>query len=201
MILYLDNHEAAHAAKLKKGDRMIVVRMLKEQPPKGYEFDYQENGHAYFVEYIFIGGFAGTKKSLPWHTKLRYPVGVELAVKESWGMLRCPDLSRKWVYKADDSRDSNLQSLIDTGHWKWHPAITMPKEAVRFNFKVMENRVDKCENITMNEATLMGINGDPMRRYCPDDAAYYLEPYITAKYGKDAWENYCEIITLEGFNV
>ena len=37
-ILYLDTNEAFHAATLKKGDRMVVVRPLKEQPSEGYKF-------------------------------------------------------------------------------------------------------------------------------------------------------------------
>ena len=68
----------------------------------------------------------------------------------------------------------------------------MPKEAVRIWIKVVENRVDKCEGITSDELGYL-----PGGIYGGQTAYHWLRDSITAKHGKNAWEYYSEIATIE----
>ena len=176
-IIYLDPREAAHAAKHPK--EMVIVRPLKEQPPKGYKrcpepLESCENA-------------CFKKDNTPfydWYIKLRYPVGKGKYVgKESWGYAYSNAGIRYYDYRANPD-----PYLILDG--KWMSLVTMPYKASRFkNLVVVRNRVDKVHKLSWHEIEQMGMDAEKNVSEYPD--------YITAKYGKDVWDKEAEILRVE----
>ena len=105
--------------------------------------------------------------------KLPYQKGDVLYVRETWGWCPCwdcgldttpdgcknpviYDFKKKehgcYMYRA--SCEDSKYSLADT----WHPSIHMPKEAARIFLKVTDVRVERLQEITVDDCHREGIN-------------------------------------------
>ncbi len=183
MTFSLDPHEAAHASKLNTGDLMIFVRLLKKQPSEGLNFSHIAFDYVYFNNRL--PGFITSKA---WNIKLLYPVGTKLDGKETWRWFY-KKYTKKIQYKADFNKD-DLRVFRGIDYSKWYSSVTMPQDAIRSRFEVVEARVDRCDNATLDEAKLIMGGRYGMITWCD------LQDYIVSKYGKDAWNQYSEIFTV-----
>ncbi len=174
----MNDPEAKHAATLEVGDEMVFVRELKEQPPEGYNYVSNTASKAVFSLPII----PGIRNSRIWSTKLRYPVGTELAGKESC----LYDLDEGYVYLADDLEEN-------CAHVYWS-AEDAPSDSTRSRFEVVSNRVGQLKTIVRSsnpEIKLMGFDTG-----CLDCNIQAVKKYIPSRYGPGAWEKQAEIITV-----
>lgn len=77
-----------------------------------------------------------------------YQPGDILYVRETWCKGSYGNEKEKYYYKADDN------NFFCT----WHPSIHMPKEAARIWLKVTDVRVERLQEITMDDCHREGIN-------------------------------------------
>ncbi len=122
----------------RAGQKTQTRRVVKPQP-QSYSFD----GRAY----IFDEG------ELP---KPQYQPGDILYVRETWSELKYPDGSRRYVYKASDEYPFGEAGYIVK--FRWRPSIHMPKEAARIFLRVTDVRVERLQDITIDDAIAEGCN-------------------------------------------
>lgn len=112
-------------------DSMVILRILKEQPP-----DYHWDLNATEWKYV--------------HIKLRYPSGL-YNLKETWGI--CYNCQWEdiflFVYKADlpdilSVKDRYNYTDVD----KWHSPVTMPADAVRWKDVKVDTTVKRVQDLT-----------------------------------------------------
>ena len=77
-----------------------------------------------------------------------YQPGDILYVRETWCKGSYGNEKEKYYYKADNN------NFFCT----WHPSIHMPKEAARIFLKVTDVRVERLQEITMDDCHREGIN-------------------------------------------
>lgn len=77
-----------------------------------------------------------------------YQSGDVLYVRETWCKGSYGNEKEKYYYKADDN------NFFCT----WHPSIHMPKEAARIWLKVTNVRVERLQEITVDDCHREGIN-------------------------------------------
>lgn len=86
-----------------------------------------------------------------------YQAGDVLYVRETWNGMRTGNekvgYHTTYWYKADDTNDNPDD--------KWSPSIHMPKEAARIFLKVTDLRVERLQDITIEEINNEGIDVEP----------------------------------------
>ena len=91
--------------------------------------------------------------------KLPCEPGDILYVRETFDYLEGwkigdPGIDGKYFYRAD----GDLRPVSWRG--KWHPSLHMPKDAARIFLKVNDVRVERLDDMTVNDAIAEGINMD-----------------------------------------
>lgn len=87
--------------------------------------------------------------------------GDILYVRETWS-----ELSFGYVYKVDGENIDHLGNVI-----KWHPSIHMPKEAARIWLNVKDVRVERLQNMCLDDFINEGVDvpneafNDPKNAY------------------------------------
>ena len=104
---------------------------------------------------------AGTSivRTEPYDVKLpRYAAGDILYVRETWA-----DVFGKYEYRADYSESENTYRVKRYGTTiaKWRPSIFMPREAARIFLKVTNVRVERLQEITLEDIEHEGLYCDP----------------------------------------
>lgn len=104
------------------------------------------------------------------HEEIRVPPfqpGDVLYVRETWGYNR-----DSWLYKAD-YREDEWPLFI------WHPSIHMPKKTARIFLRVKDVRVERLQDITVDQVAAEGIDAlkpsndaEELCNYCllPDES-------------------------------
>ena len=111
--------------------------------------------------------------------KLPYSVGDILYVRETWNALRIGNaksgIKTFYWYKADTD-DENPDD-------KWRPSIHMPKEAARLFLRVTNIRVEKLQDMTIDDANKEGISLSFLRAVTEGNGSttedYSLETFET----------------------
>ena len=116
--------------------RKSCTRRLVKPEPQGY-FEVSE-------EPLYIYDTDGNQGKI---TPPYQPSDI-LYVRESYS-----ELTFGYVYKADGENIDHLGNVI-----KWHPSIHMPKEAARIWLKVTDVRVERLQEITVDDCHREGIN-------------------------------------------
>ncbi len=78
-----------------------------------------------------------------------YQAGDVLYVRETWCKGSLNGGAEQYFYKADDN----------DFHCQWRPAIHMPKEAARIFLRVIGVRVERLQDITLDDAIAEGCQG------------------------------------------
>lgn len=94
----------------------------------------------------------------------RYQPGDILYVRETW---RKSPFTDHYIYRADGEEELFSQSydseVMDDTMWKWQPSIHMPKAAARIWLKVTDVRVERLQDMYVDDAIKEGAwgNGNP----------------------------------------
>ncbi len=78
-----------------------------------------------------------------------YQAGDVLYVRETWCKGSLNGGAEQYFYRADDN----------DFHCQWRPAIHMPKEAARIFLRVIGVRVERLQDITLDDAIAEGCQG------------------------------------------
>ena len=81
--------------------------------------------------------------------KLPYQSGDVLYVRESWCKGSLNGGAEQYFYRADDN----------DFHCQWRPSIHMPKEAARIFLRVTGVRVERLQDVTLDDAIAEGCQG------------------------------------------
>lgn len=101
-----------------------------------------------------------------------YRIGNLLYVRETWSEIKNPDGShKKYVYKASDTYPFEEKGYIVK--FRWHPSIHMPKDAARIWLNVTDVRVERLQNMTLDDFLKEGITVRPEVFNDPESA--YLQ--------------------------
>lgn len=85
--------------------------------------------------------------------KAPYQRGDILYVRETW----CKGLER-YIYRADYSDTEKFYRDGKEIEMKWHPSLHMPKEAARIFLRVTNVRVERLQDITVEDALAEGMD-------------------------------------------
>ena len=81
--------------------------------------------------------------------ELPYQSGDVLYVRESWCKGSLNGGAEQYFYRADDN----------DFHCQWRPSIHMPKEAARIFLRVTDVRVERLQDVTLDDAIAEGCQG------------------------------------------
>lgn len=134
-------------------DRKTVTRrVVKTELPEflGFGYDWVSDDKAVFgfSKYGHIEAF-----------KPKYQVGDILYVRETWNRMD-DDCGINWFYKATDDMDSYDDDGNLIYSLKWKPSIHMPKEAARIFLKVTNVRVERLQDMKVNDLEKEGLYCD-----------------------------------------
>ena len=128
------------------GRKTQTRRLIKPQPPFDNDsiyLRYVKDGIARFGQ-----GTPGNSCALC-DRKLPYQSGDVLYVRETWCKGSLNGGAEQYFYRADDN----------DFHCKWRPSIHMPKEAARIFLRVTGVRVERLQDVTLDDATAEGCQG------------------------------------------
>ena len=128
------------------GRKTQTRRLIKPQPP----FD----NDSIYLRYV-KDGIARFGRGTPGNScalcdrKMPYQAGDVLYVRETWCKGSLNGGAEQYFYKADDN----------DFHCQWRPSIHMPKEAARIFLRVTGVRVERLQDITLDDAIAEGCQG------------------------------------------
>ena len=128
------------------GRKTVTRRLIKPQPPFDNDsiyLRYVKDGIARFGQ-----GTPGNSCALC-DRKMPYQSGDVLYVRETWCKGSLNGGVEQYFYRADDN----------DFHCQWRPAIHMPKEAARIFLRVIGVRVERLQDITLDDAIAEGCQG------------------------------------------
>jgi len=152
-------HELNILSKLNSGDTMTLMRLLKEQPPDGFEFliKLDNDWVAFYNNEKPVGENAIT---IP----LQFHVGATIGVREAWWHKLMP--YDEYFFKSDYSNEAWWHKLMpyDEYFFKsdcsnteliylkakggiWLSPATMPNKAIRKHLTVKVNKVKRVQAI------------------------------------------------------
>lgn len=182
-------------------DRKTVTRRVMKPQPE-------------LVDRFWIFGDARWSDSvrtvtpLPGHTlynRAPYRHGDILWVRETWAK----DTDGEFAYRTDygETEDDSFPPSM----FKWHPSIHMPREAARIFLRVIDMRVERLQDITLEDIKREGIGqegGDRIEDWLGKPRKWWIntwngtiKPKDAHAYGWDAdpwvWRIRFERITKE----
>ena len=80
--------------------------------------------------------------------------GDILYVRETWWYPIALNSDKQYVFRADEVAESGFKNDSHI----WHPSIHMPKEAARIWLKVTDVRVERLQEITVEDALAEGMD-------------------------------------------
>lgn len=133
-----------------EGRKTVTRRIIKQQPPSGYEYlDITSNSiYAKFINQE--GKYFLVKK--PYIDPLGEGNNV-LYVRETWQLLPSgfdeipPEMN--YIYKASDELSNECT--------RWRPSIHMPKEAARIFLRVKSVRVERLKDMCVADCVREGV--------------------------------------------
>ena len=103
--------------------------------------------------YIKDGLMLYNGRNEPCIRKAPYQRGDILYVRETW----CKGLER-YIYRADYSDTEKFYRDGKEIEMKWHPSLHMPKDAARIFLRVTNVRVERLQDITVEDALAEGMD-------------------------------------------
>ena len=120
----------------------------------------------------------------------KYEIGDVLYVKETWKQVTGGNagawLLDAFLYKADEPHDTTWLMIED----RWHPSVHMPKKAARIWVKVTDIKVQKLNDMTIDDVLHEGasiVNGfddfkkiwdSTVRKDLFDEQCWKANPYV-----------------------
>jgi len=183
----LDSWQAKFFAGLNKGETMVIVVPLKEQPP---EPDNALNTARFLSACI-----------------LPYPAGARVGLRETWriasfysdnAILTIQYKSGGMLFLSKKEHGDIVYRYGFLPHTKWRSASCMPVDAIRYWVIAKDPRVDRVQNVNVGETLMMGYKPDIELGY--GTVGNFIENWFNARYApKWTWEMnvYVEILTVE----
>ena len=138
------------------GRKTVTRRVIKGLPDNVYSFERLSDDGIW--EYRW--GECGRGICLDFSNIItpKYQVGDYLYVRETWA-----DVFGKYEYRADYSESENTYRVKRYGTTiaKWRPSIHMPKEAARIFLRVKNVRVERLQEITLEDIEHEGLYCEP----------------------------------------
>jgi len=156
---------------IQDGSKSMTRRIVNPQPPKGS-----------ILNTVYLCGTFEFKLLLQLdplhdhaiytHLKPKYQLGDVLYVKEKFDYLPIPDFDNPILYYAADDNP-----MLEGIKVKWSSPIYMPKKAARIFLRVTETKIEKIQDITIDDVIHEGIEFI----YLPGSPSYrYNEDYLSA---------------------
>ena len=125
--------------------------------------------------------------SYSWYIKryALYKPGDIIYVRETW----CSGYGGEaYFYLADKNTKREQKQLIDYDDRKWRPSIHMPKEAARIWLKVTDVRVERLQDISLEDCVREGIEASRTGIFARFSILWdsTIKKQFIAKYGWDA---------------
>ena len=125
--------------------------------------------------------------SYSWYIKryALYKPGDIIYVRETW----CSGYDGEaYFYLADKNTKREQKQLIDYDDRKWRPSIHMPKEAARIWLKVTDVRVERLQDISLEDCVREGIEASRTGIFARFSILWdsTIKKQFIAKYGWDA---------------
>lgn len=134
------------------GRKTCTRRVIKPQPNEKHTFPFgfvTDSTEKKVVGYFGFGidEYGGSIQYVK--PPYRYAPGDILYVRETW----CDD--RQFTHASTPGR--YFYKASESGNFKWHPSIHMPKEATRIWLKVTDVRVERLQDITSEQISREGV--------------------------------------------
>lgn len=191
----LFNSEMVRA--IQDGRKTVTRRIAKPQPEDINDIIYKHTRGQWFIS-PDDDNVPETKIKLP------YKVGDILYVRETWYYEEHmyditagePDLpsgrySFRYVYKAEYP---DYPVNVGVGAYGWRPSIHMPKEAARIFLRVTDVRVERLQDMTLDDFLSEGIVLRPEAFNDPDNAYYQAKEQYEA-----LWNSTCKKSDLDKY--
>ena len=125
--------------------------------------------------------------SYSWYIKryALYKPGDIIYVRETW----CSGYDGEaYFYLADKNTKREQKQLIDYDDRKWRPSIHMPKDAARIWLKVTDVRVERLQDISLEDCVCEGIEASRTGIFARFSILWdsTIKKQFIAKYGWDA---------------
>jgi len=139
----------------RKSQTRRVIKNMPEQPNKTWYFDaYRPDGN----KGVNWNWWEPSGRMLLPQIKCPYgKKGDRLYVKETWG--EDPAYCDGVQYKADWTEEYHKHAR-DHSTWKWKSPRYMPRTKSRINLEIIDIRVEKIQDITVNDAGEEGISDE-----------------------------------------
>lgn len=140
------------------GRKTVTRRVIKPQPVKKENLSIKEDRKGKYIWGWVDYGRTVAIKDIPYP----YKPGDILYVRETWSDHYVPDdegnAKLEYCYKADgiDLQAECLPGEVN----RWWPSIHMPKDAARIWLKVTDVKLERLQDITIEQAMLEGISDD-----------------------------------------
>lgn len=112
-----------------------------------------------------------------------YRIGGYLYVRETWCNVNKPGIKPDYYYFAD----TRICEDYDSSEWTWRPSIHMPKEAARIFLRVTDVRVERLQDITIDDVLREGVSGVEPPPICIKGAR---EPESFRSWNKDKQDDW-----------
>jgi|SRR5690606_32859049 hypothetical protein len=113
-------------------------------------------------------------------------VGDILWVRETWQDLQCFDYNMKgFAYKADEHSSKHAKEY----KIRWKPSIFMPKEAARIFLKITNVRVERLQDISIEDVCSEGLSSNLMEHDACCELSDKWESLWCKINGADSWES------------
>ena len=144
------------------GRKTVARKVVKPQPPEWIE---KLSGPEMYTPGI-IDKYGDLQEGNPiygvydddgdYGVKCPYNHGDILWVRETWRVCQCGI----YCYKAIGDCDTCCTTGENTFDVKWRPSVHMPREAARIFLRVTDVRVERLQDITVEDVIAEGIDAD-----------------------------------------
>lgn len=129
--------------------RKTVTRRLVKPKYKDNEYSYSICRRALDNTIAYIA-YTDEDGAMTRDMKPPYNVGDILYVRETWAKIPGASSKGGYAYKYKASDEGSYWDSVKG--FKWRPSIHMPKDAVRIWLKVTDVRVEKLQDMTIDDA-------------------------------------------------
>lgn len=127
--------------------KTVTRRLIKPQPPS-------DNAYLRYIKDGFAR-FGWEHSTALCDRKLPYQIGDVLYVRETWTKQQGIYWHKAGLLLDENGRDSHGTVAPK----KWRPSIHMPKEAARIFLRVTDVRVERLQDVTLDDAIAEGCQG------------------------------------------
>ena len=166
---------------IRAGNKSMTRRVIKPQPALRQSLWEWNSGAR---EASWAGSIARPESMLQ-HAP--YAVGDLVRVKEAWRLVDFEHIDGDWnasvLYRADNARGLRVHNLSPDVDLTWRSPLFMPEWASRYVLRITEVRVERVQDISVEDCAAEGILSlASIRRrhyYATDNAEFALDQFAS----------------------